>query len=60
VPRDYSGGTAGTRTIRKSVDEVNLFFEVVSHGHVVNDLESSNIQIRDDDKPPEKVLQFAP
>jgi VWFA-related protein len=27
---------------------------------MVNDLEASDIQIRDDNKPPEKVLQFAP
>jgi Ca-activated chloride channel family protein len=47
-------------TIRKVVDEVALFFAVSSHGHMVNDLELSEIKIRDDGKSPEKVLLFAP
>jgi Ca-activated chloride channel homolog len=55
-----SGRVGGIWTIRKSVDDVALFFSVSSHGHMVNDLEASNIQIRDDNKPPEKVVQFAP
>ncbi len=50
----------GVWTIHKSVDDVALFFSVSSHGHMVNDLEASNIQIRDDNKPPERVVQFAP
>jgi Ca-activated chloride channel homolog len=50
----------GTWTIRKSVDEVTLFFAVSTGGHMVNGLEQSNIQIRDDGKPPERVMQFAP
>ncbi|MFZ0562155.1 MAG: VWA domain-containing protein [Terriglobales bacterium] len=49
-----------TWTIRKSVDEVTLFFAVSSHGHMVNGLQQSDIQIRDDGKPPEKIMQFAP
>jgi Ca-activated chloride channel family protein len=60
VPRSPVGHAAGVWTIRKSVDDVALFFSVSSHGHMVNDLEASNIQIRDDNKPPEKVVQFAP
>jgi Ca-activated chloride channel family protein len=55
-----AGRVGGVWTIRKSVDDVALFFSVTSHGHMVNDLEASNIQIRDDNKPPEKVVQFAP
>jgi Ca-activated chloride channel homolog len=47
-------------TIRKVVDETALFFAVSSHGHMVSDLDLSNIQIRDNNKPPEKVLQFVP
>ena len=47
-------------TIRTNVDQVTLFFAVSSHGHMVNDLEQSNIRILDDNKPPEKVEQFAP
>ena len=46
-------------TIHKVVDEVALFFAVSSHGHMVNDLVLSDIQVRDDGKPPAKVLQFA-
>jgi VWFA-related protein len=47
-------------TIRKSVDDVAVFFSVSGHGRMVNDLEESDIQIRDDNKPPAKVLQFSP
>jgi Ca-activated chloride channel homolog len=56
----FSSRPRGAWTIRKSVDQVALFFSVSSHGHMVNDLEASNIQIRDDNKPPDKVVQFAP
>jgi VWFA-related protein len=42
------------------VDRVTLFFTVTRHGHLVNDLEQSNIRILDDNKPPEKIEQFAP
>jgi VWFA-related protein len=45
-------------TVRKNVEEVALFFAVSNHGHAVNDLEPSDIHIRDNNKPPEKVLQF--
>ena len=47
-------------TIRTNVDQVTLFFAVSSHGHMVNDLQQSNIRILDDNKPPEKIEQFAP
>jgi tetratricopeptide (TPR) repeat protein/Mg-chelatase subunit ChlD len=47
-------------TIRKNVDQVTMFFSVRSHGHMVNDLLQSDIRILDDNKPPEKVVQFAP
>jgi Ca-activated chloride channel homolog len=60
VPRSPSARASGVWTIRKSVDDVALFFSVSSHGHMVNDLEVSNIQIRDDNKLPERVVQFAP
>jgi VWFA-related protein len=45
-------------TVRKNVQEVALFFAVSNHGHAVNDLELSDIHIRDNNKPPKKVLQF--
>jgi Ca-activated chloride channel homolog len=50
----------GAWTIRKSVDQVALFFAVSSHGKTVNNLEASDFQILDDNKPPEKIVQFAP
>jgi len=59
VPQGLPSRT-GTWTIRKSVDEVTVFFSVSSHGHMVSDLQQSDIQLRDDGKPPARVLQFAP
>lgn len=47
-------------TIQKVVDETALFFAVSSHGHMVNDLHLSEIQIRDDKKPPARVYDFIP
>lgn len=47
-------------TIRATVDEVAQFFSVSHHGHMVNGLELSDIRIRDNDKPPAKILQFVP
>jgi VWFA-related protein len=47
-------------TIRKAVDETALFFAVSNHGHMVSDLDLSEIRIRDNDKAPQKVLQFIP
>jgi Ca-activated chloride channel homolog len=47
-------------TIQKVVDETALFFAVSSHGHMVSDLQLSNIQIRDDKKPPAKIYEFIP
>jgi Ca-activated chloride channel homolog len=50
----------GVFTLRTSVDQVAVFFSVSSHGHMISDLEQSEIHILDNSKPPEKVLQFAP
>ena len=47
-------------TIRTNVDQVTMFFSVSSHGRMVNDLQQSDIKILDDNKPPEKIVQFAP
>ncbi len=47
-------------TIQKVVDETALFFAVGSHGHMVSDLQLSDIQIRDDKKPPQKIFEFIP
>ena len=46
-------------TIRKNVDQVTMFFSVSSHGHMVNDMLQSDIRILDNNKPPERVVQFA-
>jgi len=53
-------GSGAVFTIHQAVDEAALYFAVTSHGHTVSDLQLSNIQIRDDDKPPERVIQFIP
>jgi Ca-activated chloride channel homolog len=47
-------------TIQKVVDETALLFAVSTHGHMVSDLQLSNIQIRDDKKPPQKIYEFIP
>ena len=47
-------------TIQKVVDETALFFAVSSHGHMVSDLQVSNIEVRDDSKPPDKIYEFIP
>jgi len=60
APATLARTVTGAYTIRKVVDETALFFAVSSHGHMVSDLDLSNIQIRDDNKPPEKILQFVP
>lgn len=60
VPLGSPSSVAGTFTIRRSVDQVALFFSVSNHGHMVNDLAQSDIRILDNSKPPERVLQFAP
>jgi len=51
---------SGLFTIRRAVDETALFFAVSSHGHLVSDLELSNIHILDNTKPPERITQFIP
>jgi Ca-activated chloride channel homolog len=47
-------------TIHQIVDETALFFSVSHHGHTINDLSLSDIQLRDDNKRPDKILQFLP
>jgi VWFA-related protein len=51
---------SNTFTIRQAVDETALFLAVSEHGKMVNDLSVSDIRIRDDDKAPERILQFLP
>jgi len=47
-------------TVRKNVDEVAVFFSASQHGHNIYDLKQSDIQVRDNDLPPERVIQFIP
>jgi Ca-activated chloride channel homolog len=47
-------------TIRKAVDEAAIFLAVSEDGKMVNDLSLSDIKIRDDNRPPERILQFLP
>lgn len=47
-------------TIHQAVDETALFFAVSHAGKTVDNLSLSDIQIRDGNKAPEKVLQFIP
>ena len=51
---------SGAFKFRQVIDEVAVFFSVTNHGKLVNDLAARDLAIRDDDKPPVKVLQFAP
>jgi Ca-activated chloride channel homolog len=60
APTSATGGVSGVWTIRQVVDETALFFSVSSHGQMRNDLDTSDLQIIDDGKPPEKILQFVP
>lgn len=51
---------SGLFTIRKSVDETALFFSVSRHGRRIDDLLDSDIKVLDDNKAPQRVLQFTP
>ena len=47
-------------TIHRAVDETAVFFSVSRGGHPVNDLAMTDIEIRDNDQPPDRILQFVP
>lgn len=47
-------------TIHQAVDETALFFAVSHLGKMIDNLSLSDIQIRDDNKAPAKILQFIP
>jgi VWFA-related protein len=46
--------------IRKVVDEVAVFFGITGGGRTINGLDLSEITVLDDNKPPQRVLQFTP
>ena len=43
---------------RVAVDEVAFFFAATDHGKAVNDLEASEVKVRDDNKPPAALRSF--
>jgi len=55
-----SPSSAHDYRIRQVVDEVAVFFSVTGRGGLINGLEESNIAVRDDGKPPARMVEFAP
>jgi VWFA-related protein len=47
-------------TIHRAVDETAVFFSVSRNGHPVDDLSLADIEIRDDNLVPDRILQFVP
>lgn len=47
-------------TIRQAVDETALFLSISHKGHIVHNLSPADIQILDDNLPPQRILQFTP
>jgi Ca-activated chloride channel homolog len=60
APAVASGVPAGMWMIRTSVDDVAVFFSVSSHGHMIDDLQQSEIQVRDNNNAPTRIVQFSP
>lgn len=58
--RSGSSYLADQWTIRKAVDEVDLFFTAVNGGHNVGDLMLNDVVLQDNNKPPARVLRFIP
>jgi Ca-activated chloride channel family protein len=66
-PAEASGPSSGSeqpdaniahQVIRIRVEEVALYFSATDHGKSVTGLRLSDIQIRDDNQPPEAILGF--
>jgi Ca-activated chloride channel homolog len=45
-------------TFRAAVDEVSIFFAATEHGKSVTNLTASDIEVRDNDRPPHAILGF--
>jgi Ca-activated chloride channel homolog len=56
-PDRVGRGSSGW-VLRKSVDEVALFFAATDHGKSVSDLTRQEVGIRDDHEPPANVIDF--
>ncbi len=56
-PRIQKSGDYGW-VLRKSVDEVAVFFAATEHGKSVNDLTQQEVALRDDHQPPLAVMDF--
>jgi VWFA-related protein len=54
------GSSSGVWKIRDVIDEVAVFFSVTNGGKLINDLAENDLTIRDDNKSPAKIFQFAP
>lgn len=52
------GADAPGATLHINVDEISLFFAATDRGTSVTDLAVSDVQIRDDDQPPNAILGF--
>lgn len=64
-PADPPTAASPDRPVRgfvfhKTVEEVAVFFAVTSHGHTVTDLQPGDLTVLDANRPPQKLLQFAP
>lgn len=53
-----TGASIAHQVIRVKVEEVAMLFAVTDHGKSVTNLNPSDIQIRDDGRPPEAILGF--
>lgn len=47
-------------TIHRAVDETAVYFSVSRNGHPVSDLAPADIEIRDNNHAPERILEFVP
>lgn len=54
-----SGSSSGVWRIRDVIDEVAVFFAVTNGAKLVNDLAENDLTVRDDNKAPAKIFQFA-
>jgi Ca-activated chloride channel family protein len=53
-----SGGNFPGATFRATADEVAIFFAATDHGKSATNLTESDIEVRDDNRPPHAILGF--